>query len=847
MYCSKSGSVRILFTRYLAPALTTCAFWLSFSALMAQSPDDQLILNNHSYVREGGSWYQLDQNGTRFPVDMEVITVKFKAAVPESSVAALNGSLGTTPIRGAVTGFIDLRVDPSRDIFQTVAAYLDSGLVENAELNTLGFYTIIPDDPNYAQQWHHPVIQSDQAWDKQTGDPAIIVAILDSGTEFTHDDMGLGSDGYQNVWLNQGEDAWANPNDPNTGNGVDDDVNGFTDDWKGWDFANGNNDGRGTFNHGTLVGGLVGAKTNNTNAVAGVAGGFGNEGAKIMICGVGDAAPNGAILDDAILYAAANGARIIQMSLTVGQSAAIDAALQSAYQTDGLLIICASGNGGQTSVGYPSSDGFVMAVGATDINDFRVGFSNHGPDLEISAPGNGIWSTDTGNGASSSSGTSFSAPITSGVAALVFSQNPALTNDEVRNILKGTADKVGGYDYNWNAGMPGHSFELGYGRVNAFEAVCAANAIVPDIYIKDSPMDVGNEPNNDSGEDIWGSVDIWNCVDDPNCATHQPPLYKAAGDNYLRVRIHNRTSTNSQVGVLHTYWSLTRTAPQWPDHWLHPNDPGNPGANTVNGNPAGGEITVVDELSFTPDPDPVPAIPPSGSTIITRPWQPPDPAGLLAGLPGTESPGTGLLARVIAGQDPIVNEAPGNTKANVVQNNNIATLNTYDRELFACRPASENTTVLVYNPAGSQAQFDLRIGLMAQTRGSGFSGDVILTLEQGLWDNWVNNGQASQNITLLGGNQVRMTATELDTVLQNIPVEAETAYAIGIEFRLPFAEGAGGSQDFRYMFSQVDAGADITGAMVFNITVSDRTFDNQYPLWPTITVRDLVPLVCDLP
>ncbi len=359
-----SGSIHVGFARCLTRMLALLAIGYSCSTLMAQNSGDERVLNNHTYVREGGAWFQFEDNGARFPVDMEVITVKFKATAPMGSVNELNENLGVIQLRRAVTGFVDLRVDPELDIFQTVQAYLDSGLVDHAELNTFGFYTIVPNDTNYGSQWHHPVIQSEEAWDKQTGNTDIIVAILDSGTEFTHDDMGLGSDGYQNVWLNAGEDAWANPNDPSTGNGVDDDANGFADDWKGWDFANGNNDGRGPFNHGTLVGGLVGAKTNNANAVAGVAGGFGNEGSKIMICGVGDAAPVGAILDDAILYAAANGARIVQMSLTVGQSAAIDAALQMTYDNDNVLHICASGNGGATSVGYPSSNSFVMAVGA---------------------------------------------------------------------------------------------------------------------------------------------------------------------------------------------------------------------------------------------------------------------------------------------------------------------------------------------------------------------------------------------------------------------------------------------------------------------------------------------------
>ena len=427
------------------------------------------------YFRDGQRWIHRDSAGREFMVNSHVITVKFRQAGNRGAEQELHESLGGKELRRALTGFIDVEIASGQDVFEAIDAYLASGAVEIAEPNTFGEYGVVPNDPSYGSQWYPPVVAAEEAWDVTSGATEVIVAVLDSGTEFTHEDLGTGSDGYQNVWLNDGEDAWSDPDDPSTGNGVDDDVNGYVDDWKGYDFANDDNNSAGTFFHGTAVAGVAAAKTHNGTGIAGIAGGFGQAGTRIMIAGVGDSGPNAAVIDDAILYAAAEGAHVVQLSLSVGQTAAIDAALQMAHDDFNMTIICSSGNGGTPTVGYPSSDSHVIAVGATDQSDLRASFSSHGPDVEVSAPGTDIFTLDLNDGYGSTSGTSFSAPLTSGVVALMLAVNPGLTNAEIRQILWDTADKVGGYNYNWNASMPGHSFELGYGRVNAESAVLAAN------------------------------------------------------------------------------------------------------------------------------------------------------------------------------------------------------------------------------------------------------------------------------------------------------------------------------------------------------------------------------------
>ncbi len=439
-------------------------------------------ISGRQYFQEGRGWVHRDAAGQEFQVQSDVITIKLRPGVSLEAEEALHAGTGGDVLRRARTGFIDVTIDRGQDVFEAIDAYLASGLVEIAEPNTWGEWTLIPNDTQYGTQYQYPITDAEEAWDVTTGSPDVIVAILDSGTEFTHEDLGTGGDAYQNIWLNAGEDAWSDPDDPATGNGVDDDLNGYVDDWKGYDFSNNDNDSSGTFFHGTAVAGCTAAKTNNAVGVAGMAGGSNGPGARLMIAGVGDTGPNGAILDDAILYAADMGAQVVQLSLSVGQTAAIDDALQMVHDDDNVTIICSSGNGGGPTVGYPAIDSHVIAVGATNSSDLRAGFSSHGPDLEVSAPGDNILTTSTGNGYTTTGGTSFSAPLTSGVVALMLSVNPNLTNVQIRQILWDTADKVGGYDYNWDPSMPGHSFELGYGRVNAETAALAAQILNTDIF-----------------------------------------------------------------------------------------------------------------------------------------------------------------------------------------------------------------------------------------------------------------------------------------------------------------------------------------------------------------------------
>lgn len=221
-------------------------------------------------------------------------------------------------VRSNKLGFYDFRPVQKQNLIDIYRQLLKNPIVKDVFANTIGKYILIPNDTQYTAQWYleqasDADIDISNAWDITTGNSSVVVAILDSGSDWTHQDLGFGTDSYQNIHLNTGEDSWTNPNNPATGNGVDDDGNGYIDDWKGWDFGNSNNDSRGPYFHGTHVAGIIGAKTNNGIGISGIAGGNNSPGAGLMIVGVGDYGPNSAAMDDAILYAMDNGAKIFNL------------------------------------------------------------------------------------------------------------------------------------------------------------------------------------------------------------------------------------------------------------------------------------------------------------------------------------------------------------------------------------------------------------------------------------------------------------------------------------------------------------------------------------------------------
>jgi len=312
-----------------------------------------------------------------------------------------------------------------------IRSFMTSDVVLLAEPRTIHETQQSPNDALYDNQWglrnaDHPFpagmrpdINVELAWQITRGHPSVVVAVIDNVVDMTHEDL------LPNLWVNSGEVP---------GNGIDDDNNGFVDDVHGWNFIN--NGGhiapisQGE-SHGTHVAGIIAARSNNTVGIAGVAGGWDNEpGASMMMFRAGEG--NSIIFGyEAMVYAADNGAAIVNASWGGGSFIITNlmAASVAYFETygggdvmNGGLVVAAAGNENDTRPRFPAAIPGVLSVGSIDRMGNRSSFSNHGDWVRINAPGTAILSAlPFGDRYGSLQGTSMAAPMVAGVAALVLS------------------------------------------------------------------------------------------------------------------------------------------------------------------------------------------------------------------------------------------------------------------------------------------------------------------------------------------------------------------------------------------------------------------------------------------
>ena len=324
---------------------------------------------------------------------------------------------------------------------------------------------VIPNDRIFSRQTELNALRLPDAWGvvkSENATPKVVIAIVDSGADWEHEDL------LENVWENPGEIA---------GNGIDDDNNGFVDDVHGVNFQNnddGNNDPSPnpafeTWRHGTFVTGLAGAVTDNRVGIAGAA-----WNADIMHINAGcDDSEKICHGYEGILYAAANGAHIINASWgsILRSRGAVNFVKQSIdLATDmGSLIVNSVGNQGRIIdegyPNYPSVHPRVLSVGATE-NQSRTltDFSNYGNIMIVFAPGVRVITTGPDNEYYHVSGTSMASPLVSGVAALVKTRYPNMSPDLLREYIRVTAENI-------DAENSFYANQLGGGFVNAFTAV----------------------------------------------------------------------------------------------------------------------------------------------------------------------------------------------------------------------------------------------------------------------------------------------------------------------------------------------------------------------------------------
>ncbi len=410
--------------------------------------------------------------------------VRFKPDTTEENIQFLNNENGVSVVSKSPyrhNRYILRVTNPkAANALEIANIYNENPQVEYTTPNFLvlgGYGSTYPDDTYFPQQWAlnntgqipppggtlDADIDAPEGWDISTGRPDIVIAIIDSGVDIDHEDLAA------NIWHNPSEIP---------GNGIDDDNNGYVDDFYGWNFENSNNDPRGIIYHGTCCAGLAAAVTDNGKGVSGVC-----PRAKIMPLKIGSAHWIVAAAAGAIDYATANGADVLSCSWGDPYSYpdvndAIINAKNNGRNGKGCVIICASMND-NAYVCYPAKYPQVIAVGATEANDARRSNSNFGPELDVVAPGSYLWTTDITGSAGANSGntsygdaagnyykgfgdTSAATPQVAGLAALILSVNPYLTSDEVQSVIQSTAD---------DKGDPGWDKYYGWGRINIFNAL----------------------------------------------------------------------------------------------------------------------------------------------------------------------------------------------------------------------------------------------------------------------------------------------------------------------------------------------------------------------------------------
>ena len=358
------------------------------------------------------------------------LLIQFRIDTPKNKADEALNAHGAT-VADEIQQLRIKRIKVPAHVLETVREALSHNPhVEFIENNFLAEPSTTPNDSYYSSQWHLPKINAPSGWDITSGSESMPIAIIDSGVDPDHPDL--------------------------AGKLI-----------TGYNFLGSNTDTHDVLGHGTAVAGTAAAMTNNITGVAGIA--CDNPIMPLVVLNSSDYASYYDI-SRAITYAVDHGVRVLNISIGGSSSSST---LQSAADyawNKGALIFASAMNNNTSTPYYPAACNHVVAVAATTSTDTKASFSSFGTWIDISAPGASIYTTKDGGGYGYWNGTSFASPLTAGLAALIWSINPSLTNTQVYDILTQNADDLGtlGFDQ-----------YFGFGRINALRSLLAAMETSP--------------------------------------------------------------------------------------------------------------------------------------------------------------------------------------------------------------------------------------------------------------------------------------------------------------------------------------------------------------------------------
>ena len=395
------------------------------------------------------------------------------------------------------------------------------------------------------------------------------------------------------------------------------------------------------------------------------------------------------------------------------------------------------------------------------------------------------------------SGTSFSSAYTSGVAALILSVNPCLTEQQVRDIIEKTAKKIRTDIYNYDniQNRPNGTWnnEMGYGLLDAYAAVQMAqqmyNASI-DLYIKDRPDDLGIEPNP-TPDNMWTSEDIWVRNQDDGQLTHQNPEYDPNNPVYVYVRVKNKGCTASTgQDKLHLYWANANTGLSWPVPWT---------GQQYNGNQVtGGEFGSV----------PIPPLNSGDEAILHIPW---DMSNI--DLSNFQQTSNGhwhfcLLARIVSSSDPMTYPETNDINANVRNNNNIAWKNVSMVDILPNNDSSvpnNIVSVAISNPYDTSHNFYLELVKDDKETGKPIyvESEVKVKMDDILYNAWQRGGKIAEEMENTS-DEKKIIVKNNNALIKNINFGANEAGLLTLDFNF-LTEEMTGKDTYTYHLIQKDA------------------------------------------